>query len=113
MAQCTHLDTIQVTELPPAVQDSWFAFDHFFSDRAFPLAFDRLFRDDVHLTRFGRFREALAGQGELGQGNPFGRAVELHVALGAIEAAPWSRGDAPSLEVSRAAWETAGSCASR
>ncbi|MEP6860677.1 MAG: class I SAM-dependent methyltransferase [Deltaproteobacteria bacterium] len=33
-----------LTELPPAVQESWFAFDHFFSDRAFPSAFDRLFR---------------------------------------------------------------------
>ncbi|HEY0252578.1 MAG TPA: class I SAM-dependent methyltransferase [Kofleriaceae bacterium] len=32
-----------LTELPSHVQDSWFAFDHFFSDRAFPLAFDRLF----------------------------------------------------------------------
>lgn len=33
-----------LTQLPPHVQDSWFAFDHFFSDRAFPAAFERMFR---------------------------------------------------------------------
>lgn len=33
-----------LTELPPHVQESWFAFDHFFSDRAFPAAFDRMFQ---------------------------------------------------------------------
>lgn len=30
-------------QLPPAVQKSWFAFDHFYSDSAFPLAFPRVF----------------------------------------------------------------------
>lgn len=32
-----------LTELPPGVQDSWFAFDHFYSDGAFPLVFPRVF----------------------------------------------------------------------
>lgn len=32
-----------LTQLPPAVQKSWFAFDHFYSDSAFPLAFPRVF----------------------------------------------------------------------
>jgi ubiquinone/menaquinone biosynthesis C-methylase UbiE len=32
-----------LTQLPPAVQDSWFAFDHFYSDSAFPLVFPRVF----------------------------------------------------------------------
>lgn len=32
-----------LTQLPPAVQKSWFAFDHFYSDGAFPLAFPRVF----------------------------------------------------------------------
>ena len=32
-----------LTELPPAVQKSWFEFDHFYSDGAFPLAFPRVF----------------------------------------------------------------------
>jgi SAM-dependent methyltransferase len=32
-----------LTELPPGVQDSWFAFDHFYSDSAFPLVFPRVF----------------------------------------------------------------------
>jgi hypothetical protein len=34
-----------LTQLPPAVQDSWFAFDHFYSDSAFPLAFPRVFEN--------------------------------------------------------------------
>ncbi len=32
-----------LTELPPGVQDSWFAFDHFYSDSVFPLVFPRVF----------------------------------------------------------------------
>ncbi len=32
-----------LTQLPPGVQKSWFAFDHFYSDSAFPLAFPRVF----------------------------------------------------------------------
>ena len=32
-----------LTQLPPAVQKSWFEFDHFYSDRAFPLVFPRVF----------------------------------------------------------------------
>src|SRR4051812_44786909 len=32
-----------LTQLPAAVQKSWFAFDHFYSDGAFPLAFPRVF----------------------------------------------------------------------
>lgn len=32
-----------LTELPPGVQRSWFAFDHYYSDGAFPLAFPRVF----------------------------------------------------------------------
>ena len=32
-----------LTALPPGVQDSWFAFDHFYSDSAFPLVFPRVF----------------------------------------------------------------------
>jgi SAM-dependent methyltransferase len=32
-----------LTELPPGVQDSWFAFDHFYSDGAFPEVFPRVF----------------------------------------------------------------------
>ena len=32
-----------LTELPPDAQASWFAFDHFYSDGAFPLAFPRVF----------------------------------------------------------------------
>ena len=38
-------DTIYegVTELPPAAQKSWFEFDHYYSDAAFPLAFPRVF----------------------------------------------------------------------
>jgi hypothetical protein len=32
-----------LTQLPRAVQDSWFAFDHFYSDSAFPLVFPRVF----------------------------------------------------------------------
>ncbi len=32
-----------LTELPPAVQKSWFDFDHFYSDGAFPLAFPKVF----------------------------------------------------------------------
>lgn len=32
-----------LTQLPPGVQDSWFAFDHFYSDSAFPLVFPRVF----------------------------------------------------------------------
>jgi SAM-dependent methyltransferase len=32
-----------LVELPPAVQKSWFEFDHFYSDGAFPLAFPRVF----------------------------------------------------------------------
>ena len=30
-----------LTQLPPQAQASWFAFDHFYSDAAFPLALDR------------------------------------------------------------------------
>jgi SAM-dependent methyltransferase len=32
-----------LTRLPPKAQTSWFAFDHFYSDSAFPLAFPRVF----------------------------------------------------------------------
>jgi hypothetical protein len=32
-----------LTQLPPDVQKSWFDFDHFYSDGAFPLAFPRVF----------------------------------------------------------------------
>jgi ubiquinone/menaquinone biosynthesis C-methylase UbiE len=32
-----------VTDLPPAAQKSWFEFDHYYSDGAFPLAFPRVF----------------------------------------------------------------------
>jgi SAM-dependent methyltransferase len=32
-----------LTQLPPAVQKSWFEFDHFYSDGAFPLVFARVF----------------------------------------------------------------------
>jgi ubiquinone/menaquinone biosynthesis C-methylase UbiE len=32
-----------VTELPAAAQKSWFEFDHYYSDSAFPLAFPRVF----------------------------------------------------------------------
>jgi SAM-dependent methyltransferase len=32
-----------LTELPPDVQHSWFAFDHFYSDAAFPQAFPSVF----------------------------------------------------------------------
>ena len=32
-----------LAELPPEKQKSWFAFDHFYSDGAFPLAFPRVF----------------------------------------------------------------------
>ena len=32
-----------LTQLPPAVQKSWFDFDHFYSDGAFPLAFPKVF----------------------------------------------------------------------
>ncbi len=32
-----------LTQLPPAAQNSWFEFDHFYSDGAFPLAFPRVF----------------------------------------------------------------------
>jgi hypothetical protein len=32
-----------LTQLPPAAQASWFAFDHFYSDSAFPLVFPRVF----------------------------------------------------------------------
>lgn len=32
-----------VTKLPPAAQKSWFAFDHYYSDGAFPLAFPHVF----------------------------------------------------------------------
>ena len=32
-----------LTQLPPAVQDSWFTFDHFYSDAAFPRVFPRVF----------------------------------------------------------------------
>jgi ubiquinone/menaquinone biosynthesis C-methylase UbiE len=32
-----------LTQLPPHVQKSWFAFDHFYSDSAFPLVFPRVF----------------------------------------------------------------------
>jgi ubiquinone/menaquinone biosynthesis C-methylase UbiE len=32
-----------LTQLPPEVQKSWFDFDHFYSDSAFPLAFPRVF----------------------------------------------------------------------
>jgi SAM-dependent methyltransferase len=32
-----------LTELPPGVQASWFAFDHLYSDGAFPLVFPRVF----------------------------------------------------------------------
>lgn len=34
-----------LTQLPPGAQSSWFAFDHFYSDGAFPLAFPRVFAD--------------------------------------------------------------------
>jgi len=32
-----------LTQLPPGVQKSWFDFDHFYSDAAFPIAFPRVF----------------------------------------------------------------------
>ena len=32
-----------LSQLPPAAQKSWFAFDHFYSDGAFPLAFPHVF----------------------------------------------------------------------
>jgi ubiquinone/menaquinone biosynthesis C-methylase UbiE len=32
-----------ITELPPAAQKSWFEFDHYYSDGAFPEAFTRVF----------------------------------------------------------------------
>jgi SAM-dependent methyltransferase len=32
-----------LTQLPPAAQQSWFEFDHFYSDGAFPLAFPKVF----------------------------------------------------------------------
>ncbi len=32
-----------LTQLPPAAQKSWFEFDHFYSDGAFPLVFPRVF----------------------------------------------------------------------
>jgi len=32
-----------LTQLPPKVQRSWFEFDHFYSDGAFPLAFNQVF----------------------------------------------------------------------
>jgi SAM-dependent methyltransferase len=32
-----------LTRLPPAVQKSWFAFDHYYSDSAFPLVFPKVF----------------------------------------------------------------------
>ena len=32
-----------LTQLPPAAQKSWFEFDHFYSDSAFPLVFPRVF----------------------------------------------------------------------
>lgn len=32
-----------LSSLPPKVQDSWFAFDHFYSDDAFPVALPRVF----------------------------------------------------------------------
>jgi SAM-dependent methyltransferase len=32
-----------LSDLPPDAQASWFAFDHFYSDGAFPLAFNRVF----------------------------------------------------------------------
>jgi SAM-dependent methyltransferase len=32
-----------LTQLPPDVQKSWFAFDHYYSDSAFPLAFPKVF----------------------------------------------------------------------
>lgn len=32
-----------LTQLPAAVQKSWFAFDHYYSDSVFPLAFPRVF----------------------------------------------------------------------
>lgn len=32
-----------LTQLPPNVQKSWFEFDHFYSDSAFPLVFPRVF----------------------------------------------------------------------
>ncbi|CAN5901567.1 methyltransferase [soil metagenome] len=32
-----------LTQLPPEVQKSWFDFDHYYSDSAFPLVFDKVF----------------------------------------------------------------------
>jgi len=32
-----------LTELPPQAQESWFAFDHYYSDGAFPIALERVF----------------------------------------------------------------------
>ncbi len=45
-------DTIYegLSSLPPEIQKSWFAFDHFYSDIAFPIALEYLF-DDEHAPR--------------------------------------------------------------
>jgi ubiquinone/menaquinone biosynthesis C-methylase UbiE len=34
-----------ISELPPHVQESWFAFDHFFSDNAFPLVVSKVLKN--------------------------------------------------------------------
>ncbi len=42
-------DTIYegLSQLPPHVQKSWFNFDHYFSDDAFPLVLNQIYRHDV------------------------------------------------------------------
>ena len=36
-----------LSQLPPHVQKSWFSFDHFFSDDAFPLILKQIYKQDV------------------------------------------------------------------
>ncbi|MGC4034523.1 MAG: methyltransferase [Chitinophagaceae bacterium] len=36
-----------LSQLPPAIQKSWFAFDHFFSDIAFPLVLKHVYKDGI------------------------------------------------------------------
>ena len=43
-----------LSSLPPQVQKSWFAFDHFYSDNSFPQALEEVFRQPVaHLLDVG------------------------------------------------------------
>lgn len=36
-----------LSQLPPHVQKSWFSFDHYFSDDAFPLVLEKVYKDGV------------------------------------------------------------------